>query len=45
MKTIIINGANGYVASHFINQLLKQKHKVIALVRPSNKNSPTERME
>ena len=45
MKTIIINGANGYVASHFIIQLLKQKYKVIALVRPSNKFSNTERME
>ncbi len=44
MKTIIINGANGYVASHFINKLLKQKHKVIALVRPSSKFSPNERM-
>lgn len=45
MKTIIINGANGYVASHFINKLLKQKYKVIALVRPSIKFSPTERMK
>ena len=44
MKTIIINGANGYVASHFINKLLKQKYKVIALVRPSIRFSPTERM-
>lgn len=45
MKTIIINGANGYVASHFINKLLKQKYKVIALVRPSIKFSTTERMK
>lgn len=45
MKTIVINGANGYVASHFINKLLKQKYKVIALVRPSIKFSPTERMK
>lgn len=45
MKTIIINGANGYVASHFINKLLQQKYRVIALVRPGIKISPTERME
>ncbi|MBT3385562.1 MAG: NAD-dependent epimerase/dehydratase family protein [Prolixibacteraceae bacterium] len=45
MKTIIINGANGYVASNFINKLLTQKYKVIALVRPSIKFSPTERMK
>ncbi|MDA3866292.1 MAG: SDR family oxidoreductase [Salinivirgaceae bacterium] len=44
MKTIIIDGANGYVASNFINKLLEQKYKVIALVRPSVKFSPTERM-
>ena len=45
MKTIIINGANGYVASNFINKLLKQRYKVIALVRPSIKFSPTDRMK
>ncbi len=45
MKTIIIDGANGYVASNFINKLLQQNYKVIALVRPSIKFSPTERMK
>lgn len=45
MKTIIINGANGYVASHFIIKLLKHKYKVIALVRPSIKFSSTERIK
>ena len=44
MKTIIINGANGFVACHFINKLLKQNYKVIALVRPNKNFSPTERM-
>lgn len=44
MKTIIINGANGYVASNFINKLLRQNYNVIALVRASNKFSPDERM-
>ena len=45
MKTIIINGANGYVASHFINKLLKQEYKVIALVRSAINISATERMK
>ena len=44
MKTVVINGANGYVASHFISNLLKQKYKVVALVR-TNKRSPQERMK
>ena len=44
MKTIIINGANGYVASNFILKLLEQKYKVIALVRPNGESSPKERM-
>jgi nucleoside-diphosphate-sugar epimerase len=45
MKTIIVNGANGYVASNFINKLLEQKYIVIALVRSSVKFSSTERMK
>jgi nucleoside-diphosphate-sugar epimerase len=44
MKKIIINGANGYVASNFIQTLLKQNYKVIALVRAGNQSSPNERM-
>lgn len=44
MKTIIINGANGYVASNFIVSLLAQNYRVIALVRASKKHSPTQRM-
>ncbi len=43
MRTIIINGANGYVAANFINKLLLQNYKVIALVR-KNKHSAEERM-
>lgn len=44
MKTVIVNGANGYVASNFINSLLKQQYTVIALVR-ANKQDPRDRME
>lgn len=44
MKTIIINGANGYIASHFIHKLLMQEYKVIALVRPGSNSAPKERM-
>lgn len=44
MKTIIVNGANGYVASNFINKLLEQNYRVIALVRPGDKVSSEERM-
>lgn len=44
MKRIIINGANGYVASNFINELLRQHYEVIALVRGNKKYSADERM-
>lgn len=44
MKTIIVNGANGYVASNFINKLLEQNYKVVALVRPGVKASSEDRM-
>ncbi|MDK2840739.1 MAG: hypothetical protein PWQ17_244 [Anaerophaga sp.] len=45
MKRIIVNGANGYVASNFINELLKNNYEVIALVRGNGKFSATERVE
>ncbi len=45
MKRIVINGANGYVASHFIFELLKHDYEVIALVRESKNASPQERMQ
>ena len=44
MKTVVINGANGYVASSFIANLLKTGYKVVALVRPNHKHTPEERM-
>ena len=44
MKTIIVNGANGYVASNLIDNLLKQKYKVIALVRPGRNDAAESRM-
>ncbi|HSH50715.1 MAG TPA: SDR family oxidoreductase, partial [Bacteroidales bacterium] len=44
MKTIIINGANGYVASNFISKLLTKNYKVIALVRAGKNISPEQRM-
>ncbi len=44
MRKIIINGANGYVASNFIHELLVNNYKVIALVRDSSKHSADERM-
>lgn len=43
MKTIIINGANGYVAANFINELLLEDFKIIALVR-AGKAPAQERM-
>ncbi len=44
MKKIIINGANGYVASNFINQLLTDNYQVVALVRGGKKLLAGERM-
>lgn len=44
MKRIIINGANGYVASHFVNDLLILGYDVTALVRGNHEKSADERM-
>ncbi len=44
MKKIIINGANGYVASNFIRRLLEQNNRVTALVRSNGTDSAYERM-
>lgn len=44
MKTIVVNGANGYVASNFINKLIRKNIRVIALVRSGTQKSSTERM-
>lgn len=45
MKKIVINGANGYVASNFINKLLLQNFKVVALARSNTKFSAEDRMK
>ncbi|MGQ7868586.1 SDR family oxidoreductase [Sunxiuqinia sp. sy24] len=45
MKKIIINGANGYIAANFINKLLLQNYKIIALVRTNKKFTAQERMQ
>ncbi|MFW6043919.1 MAG: SDR family oxidoreductase [Marinilabiliaceae bacterium] len=45
MRRIIINGANGYVASNFIYKLLEQDYEVVALVRENEKYSAEERMD
>lgn len=36
---ILITGATGFIGSHLIERLLKEKHKVYALVRPSTDKS------
>lgn len=41
---MIVNGANGYVASHFILELLERDYEVIALIRGNGERSPEERM-
>lgn len=45
MKRIIINGANGYIASNFIIQLLLNNYEVIALIRKNKCQRSSERME
>lgn len=44
MKKIVINGANGFVASNFIIELLSQRYQVNALVRAGKNNSSSQRM-
>ncbi len=44
MKRIIINGANGYVASHFVHELLALGYEVTALVRGNHALSAEKRM-
>jgi nucleoside-diphosphate-sugar epimerase len=44
MKRIVVNGANGYVASHFINALLKKGFPVSALVRSGQDESAREKL-
>lgn len=45
MKRIILNGANGYVASNFILELLRKNYQVIALTRSTKKASAEVRMK
>lgn len=45
MKQIIINGANGYIASHFTNELLLNNFEVTALIRKSKNQQPSDRMQ
>ncbi|MGE4586714.1 MAG: SDR family oxidoreductase [Mangrovibacterium sp.] len=44
MRKIVINGANGYVASHFIQELLDRNYLVTALVRGKSRYSAEQRM-
>ncbi|NQU54424.1 MAG: SDR family oxidoreductase [Bacteroidetes bacterium] len=45
MKKIIINGANGFIASNFIHEMRNKNYEVVALVRASSKYSSEQRME
>ncbi len=45
MNRIIIDGANGYVASHFAAELLKNNNQVLALARSNGDLSPSMRMK
>lgn len=44
MQKIVINGANGFVASHFILGLLQRNYEVIAFVRNGKKQTARQRM-
>jgi nucleoside-diphosphate-sugar epimerase len=43
-RKVVINGANGYVASNFVVELLKQGYQVVALVRKKKNASANIRM-
>src|SRR6056297_2487685 len=45
MRKIIVNGANGYVASHFILKLLEKYYQVYTFVRDNKKIQAAERMK
>lgn len=44
MRNIVVNGANGYVGSNFIQKLLGDGYSVVALVRANDMESPKARM-
>lgn len=45
MRKIILTGANGYVASHFIRELLNRNYNVVALARDGDKKTAHEKMK
>jgi len=45
MRKIVIDGANGFVASHFIKELTEHNQKVTAFVRQTPSESSKKRME
>lgn len=45
MKRVIIVGANSFVASHFVHELLQNNYEVVALVRSNSEYSAQERMD
>ncbi len=45
MQRVIVNGANGYVASHFVNEMLENGYNVIAFVRDSSNATSEQRMK
>jgi nucleoside-diphosphate-sugar epimerase len=45
MQKIVINGANGFVASHFILELLERNVEVVAFVRNGENQSAQQRMQ
>lgn len=45
MRKIVIDGANGFVASHFIKELTEHNQNVTALARKNLKKSSKKRME
>ncbi len=44
MKRVVVNGANGYVASNFIKSLLHGEYKVVALVRSGKSETAEQKM-
>src|SRR5680860_1466861 len=45
MKKIVVAGANSFVASHFVYELLVQNYHVVALVRGNRSESAAARMD
>lgn len=45
MQKVIVNGANGYVASHFVAEMLNKGYDVVALVRDAPDSNAQQRMK